>query len=221
MNNTSEVKKKWITFLKQVVIGVVSGFTIGVSVYAATTIGNNISTGGTLAVTGVSTFSRATSTSATSTDYLYVGFDVTEPTGWDFAGGDLAVSGNVFFNGLATTSGAFWVGSGGTANFLNLAGGDLFVQDDGQIGDALTIGGTASSTALVVGGTATSTKLIVGERQAANATTTVVFGDLIAESAPCIKLRATSGEWVYAYPTSSSAMIASGWGLQWTTVSCE
>ncbi|MBI4090914.1 MAG: hypothetical protein HY422_02720 [Candidatus Komeilibacteria bacterium] len=298
--NVSSIKS-WIS-LKQLIIPVIAAFFVAVTVYATTTIGDNISTGGTLAVTGLSTFARATSTSATSTEYLYVGFDITEPTGWDFSGGDLAVSGDAYFNNKATSSAAFWVGSGGTPNWLNLGGGDLFVQDDtqigdslfsthasstqatttdylyvgfditeptgwdfaggdflasgdayfnnkatssvafwvgsggtpnslnltggdlfvqddAQIGDALTVGGTATSTALIVGGTATTTKLIVGERAAANATTTIVLGDLIAESAPCIKLRTTAGEWVYSYPTSSASMVLQG--LVWTADSCE
>lgn len=296
--------KSWIS-VKQLIIPVIAAFFVAATVYATTTIGNNISTGGTLDVTGLSTFSRATSTSATSTAYMYIGFDITEPTGWDFSGGDFLASGDVFFNNKATSSAAMWVGSGGTANWLNLAGGDLFVQDDAQVGDslfsthasstqatstdylyvgfdvteptgwdfsggdlavsgdayfnnkatssvalmvggsssvanwlnlaggdlfvqddaqvgdALIVGGTATSSALVVGGTATTTKLIVGERSAANATTTIVLGDLIAESAPCIKLRTTSGDWVYAYPTSTSAMTSVGFGLVWSTDSCE
>lgn len=213
--------------MKQLVIPVIAAFFVAVTVYATTTIGNNITTQGTLDVTGVSTFSRATSTSATSTAYMYVGYDITEPAGWDFANGDLAVSGDAFFNNKATSSVAFMIGGSSSApKWLNLTGGDLYVQDAAQIDGALTVGGTASSTAFVVGGTATTTKLIVGERQANNATTTIVLGDLIAESAPCIKLRTTSGAWVYAYPTSSASMISvqadgTTFGLNWTTDSCE
>ena len=224
--NDSSSIKSWIS-VKQLVIPVIAAFFVAVTVYATTTIGNNISTDGTLDVTGVSTFSRATSTSATSTAYMYIGFDVTEPTGWDFSGGDLAISGDAYFNNKATSSVALMVGGlTSVPNWLNLAGGDLYVQDDAQIGDALIVGGTASSTALVVGGTATTTKLIVGERQAANATTTIVLGDLVAESAPCIKLRTTSGAWVFAYPTSSASMTSvlpdgTTFGLNWTTDSCE
>ncbi|OGY89865.1 MAG: hypothetical protein A2677_03430 [Candidatus Komeilibacteria bacterium RIFCSPHIGHO2_01_FULL_52_14] len=177
--------QKGIRFGKQVFITIVSGFLVGMlSVYAATTISNNIVTGGTLDVTGVTTLTTMTSTQATS-------------------------------------STSFWIGSGGTATWLNLAGGDLFVQDDLQLGDRLTVGGTASSTALIVGGTATSTNLTIGERAAANATTTLTLGDLVAEAATCIKMRTTAGEWVYAYATSSSAMTAPGWGLRWTATSCE
>ncbi len=172
-------------------------------------------------IDGTLFFNTATGSSATSTAYLYVGFDITEPAGWDFAGGDLLVSGNAFFNSQATSSVSLWIGSGGTANFLNLAGGDLFVQDAVQIGGALTVGGTASSTALVVGGTATSTNLTIGERAAANATTTLTLGDLVAEAATCIKMRTTAGEWVYAYATSASAMTSVTFGLQFTSTSCE
>ena len=157
-------------------------FFVAILVHAATTIGDNITTGGTLTVTDLSTFGSTTSTSATTTAYLWVGPDFTLPASADYVG-------------------------------------DLFVQDDVLIGDALTVDGTASSTALIVGGTATTTKLIVGERQETNATTTIVFGDLASESAPCIKLRTTAGQWVYAYPTSSADMLIQG--LVWTNTSCE
>jgi len=327
--------------VRNAIIIVFGALFVGAVVYGATTIGSNISTGGTLDVTGLSTFANATSTSATSTAYLYVGFDITEPVGWDFSGGDLIVSGDAFFNSKATSSVAFWVGAGGTSDWLDLTGGDLYVQNDAEFdgtfyfnratgtsatstsyfylgaditepagwdfsgGDLLVVGdtylnskatssvslwvgaggtgdnidltggdlyvqndaefdgtfyfnratgtsatttsyfmvgdgapafdyaggdlwvqndfevgGTASSTAMVVHGTATTTKLVIGGSQTANATTTIILGDETAESATCVKIRTTAGDWVYGYATSSSAVI----GLQtllWTGTSCE
>lgn len=140
---------KITVLLRNSFIAIFGTFFVGVAVYAATTIGSNISTGGTLDVTGVSTFSRATSTSATSTAYLYVGFDVTVPPGWDFDGGDLITSGDAFFNSKATSSAAFWVGSGGTSNWLDLAGGDLYVQNDAEFDGTFYFGqatGTSATT---------------------------------------------------------------------------
>ncbi|OGY92152.1 MAG: hypothetical protein A3B31_01975 [Candidatus Komeilibacteria bacterium RIFCSPLOWO2_01_FULL_53_11] len=212
------MNKEAKNFFRNTTIVAISVFFVAILVRATTTIGDNITTEGTLSVTELSTLGRTTSTSATTTDYLWVGSNFTLPAGIDYVA-DLMVFDDAYSNSQATTSASLWVGSGGTATWLNLAGGDLFVQDDAQIGDALTVGGTASSTALIVGGTATTTKLIVGERQATNATTTVVFGDLASESAPCIKLRTTAGQWVYAYPTSSADMLIQG--LVWTNTSCE
>jgi len=123
----------------------ISVFLVAVFVYAATTIGANINTGGTLTVTGLTTLSSATSTSATTTAYLYVGVDITEPSGWNFSGGDLIVSDDAFINSQATTSASLWVGSGGTANKIDLSGGDLYVQDGVEI-DGTLFGDRATTT---------------------------------------------------------------------------
>ena len=183
-------------FLKSLAIGV-GALLLAVSVvYAATTIGTNISTTGTLGSTGLATFTTVTSTSATTTAYLYVGPDITEPTaGWDFSYGDLIVSDDAFFNSQATTSASLWVGSGGTVNNLSMTGGDLYVQDDVEIDDSLwfvhgtttdsmSIGGYASTTGNLFSrggtadfatGTATTTSgLFV--RIGASATTTLGIG---------------------------------------------
>ncbi|MBU1137048.1 hypothetical protein KKD72_01625 [Patescibacteria group bacterium] len=120
-----------------------SVFLVSIVVYGATTIGTNITTTGT-----------ASSTSATTTDYLYVGQDVTEPAGWDFSGGDLIVSGAAYFATKATSSTAFAVGAG-TINYLDMAGGDLYVQGDAEIdGTASTTSALNTQGTLNVGGNA-------------------------------------------------------------------
>ncbi|PIS04795.1 MAG: hypothetical protein COT81_04580 [Candidatus Buchananbacteria bacterium CG10_big_fil_rev_8_21_14_0_10_42_9] len=197
INKTLSILAAFISFL-----------VVGSVLYAATTIGDNINTGGTLDVTGLSTFSRATSTSATTTDYLYVGSDFTAPPGLDYSG-DLFVFDDLVVNSQSTSTVSLWVGSGGTADIINVAGGDLYVQNDGEIDGNLFVGGTSSTTA----------KIVLGAGQTADATSTIILGDEIAESATCIKLRTTAGDWVYAYATSSSATVALG--LTWTTTSCE
>ena len=84
---------------------------------------------------------RTTTTSATSTDYVYVGWDVTLPaSGFNYKG-DLVVSDDAFINHQATTSASLWVGSAGTATTLNMAGGDLYVQDDLEVDDDVAITG--------------------------------------------------------------------------------
>jgi len=119
----------------------ISVFLVSIVAYGATTIGTNIQTAGT-----------ASSTSATTTDYLYVGEDITEPAGIDFTGGDLIVSGAAYFHTKATTTTAFAVGSG-TINTLDMAGGDLYVLDDLEVdGLATSTDGFYSMGVLEIGG---------------------------------------------------------------------
>lgn len=157
--------RPWIVNVVGVFIGV---FFVTIMVYGATTIGDNINTGGNLDVDG-----RTSTTNATTTGYLYVGGDITEPTGWDFGVGDLIVADDVFFNGQATTSASLWIGTGGTASSTNMAGGDLFVQDDVEIEDDIYIkGGTFS---LSTGTPTTTAGLFVGATSG-RGTTTVGVG---------------------------------------------
>jgi hypothetical protein len=88
------------------------------------------------------TFNRSTSTSATTTDYLYIGPDGTEPMGWNFNDGDLFVSDLAYFNNKATTSIAMAIGAG-TINNLNMVNGDLYVQDGTEIDGELFVTGAA------------------------------------------------------------------------------
>ena len=132
---------------QQLLIGFLSAlfsvFLVSIVVYGATTIGTNITTTGT-----------ASSTSATTTDYLYVGHDITEPAGWDFSGGDLIVSGAAYFAAKATSTTAFAVGAG-TIGSLDMADGDLYVQDDVEIGGwASTTSALNTQGTLNVGGNA-------------------------------------------------------------------
>jgi len=122
---------------------IASVFLVVIIVSGATTIGTNITTTGT-----------ASSTSATTTDYLYVGHDITEPAGWDFSGGDLIVSGAAYFAAKATSTTAFAVGAG-TIGSLDMADGDLYVQDDVEIGGwASTTSALNTQGTLNVGGNA-------------------------------------------------------------------
>ncbi|MBU4360409.1 hypothetical protein KKA66_00945, partial [Patescibacteria group bacterium] len=125
----------------------------------------------------LATFTTATSTSATTTEYLYVGHDISEPTGWDFAGGDLAVSGDAYFNNKATTSVAFTIGAP-TANYINFAGGDLIVQGDVEVDGGIWTNSATTTDTLSIGGNATTSgETVLGATAPGNsATTTLTFG---------------------------------------------
>ncbi|OGY45107.1 MAG: hypothetical protein A2729_05470 [Candidatus Buchananbacteria bacterium RIFCSPHIGHO2_01_FULL_39_14] len=92
------------------------------------------------------TLGRATTTRITSTAAISVGSFFTSPAGFDFTE-DLAVSGDIVGNNKVTSTVALWVGSAGTANNINLAGGDLYVQDDAEIDDLLTFSRATSTSA--------------------------------------------------------------------------
>lgn len=121
-------------FFKFLLITVSSVFLVALIVKATTTIGTNISTAGTLSVSG----------NATSSGFLVIG--TTNPTN-NMAAGDLLIGNK------ATSSVALWLGAGGTANNVNLTGGDLYVQNDSEIDGALYLTGVAtlSSTLNVTG----------------------------------------------------------------------
>ncbi len=186
MNKTHSVFSKFSIFLKSAAVITLSTLFIVTVVYAATIIGSDISTGGNLTVTGVTVTGRASSTSATTTSYLYVGYDITEPAGWDFESGDLIVADDAFINGQATTSASLWVGSAGTANNLDLAGGDLYVQGDAEFDGKTYLAAATTTDSLAVGGYASTTgKLVVsgGSLSLATGTATTTRGLFVGPTA--------------------------------------
>ena len=128
--------EKFSYFFESAVVMMIAAFLVTSVVYAATTIGANVNTGGNITVTG-----NASSTNATSTGYLYVGVGITNPAGFDFGQGDLIISDDFFVNSQATTSASLWIGSAGTTNNISMSGGDLYVQDDAEIDDKLYVTG--------------------------------------------------------------------------------
>lgn len=136
---------------------VVSSLVVVGVIYATTTIGTNVTTDGTLSVTG----------NATTSANLVVG-----TTSWAAPTSTLSVVGSAHFFNVATSSSAFWVGTGGTANNVDLAGGDLYVQGSTEIDGSIwtgaaTVTGNATTTGnFVVGSTSwaapTSTLTVVG-----------------------------------------------------------
>lgn len=210
----------WLVNTAVILIAV---FFLAIVVYGATTIGNNINTAGNLVVDG-----NASTTNATTTAYLYVGADVTEPPGWNFSE-DLIVSGDTFLNNQATSSVSFWVGSAGTADSINMTGGDLYVQDDVEIdgsatgtslylSDDLTVAGKASTTgdgfflggtlALSTGTSTSTAGLFVGPT-AGTGTTTIGVGDSTQDG--CIEIT-SSAKWyvVYVNTAGTGLVVAEG-----------
>ena len=137
-------------FESAIVVLLATIFVVSVT-FAATTIGSSITTGGNVTATG-----WASTTNATTTDYVYVGWGVTAPAGFDYKG-DLIVSDDAFINDQATTSKSLWVGSAGTANNLSMSGGDLYVQDDVEIDGDLWLVRATTTDSLYVGGNASTT----------------------------------------------------------------
>lgn len=110
-------RRKISPFIHSAAVVLISALFVVSVVYAATTIGSNITTSGNLTVSG----------NATTTGNFIIG-----ASSWDAPTSTLTVIGNAYLNKKATTSDAFWIGTGGTANNINLAGGDLYVQNDAE-----------------------------------------------------------------------------------------
>ena len=205
-------------FFTNVAIVVFSVLLIAVVGYATTTISSNISTGGTLSVTG----------NATTSANLVVG-----TTDWAAPTSTLSVVGNAIFHARATTSDFLWIGTAGNPLSINYSGGDLYVENDAEIdgllyldratstsatttnylfvgvtfpvnslvdytndlivSDDVIIAGTASTTNLIVNGAATTTgNMVIGTTDWAAPTSTLsVVGNAIFHA------RATTSDFLW------------------------
>ncbi|MFA6254976.1 MAG: hypothetical protein WC675_02980 [Patescibacteria group bacterium] len=191
---------KFSPFFQSAVVVLIASLFVMSVVYAATTIGSDITTAGLLTVTG-----RATTTSATTTNYLMVGDGFTVPNGFDYDA-DLAVSDDVLVGGTVTTTAALWVGTG-VANSLNVAGGDLYVQDDVEIDGDLVVSGSNFDLASA---TATTTPGIFS-RDETTGTSTVSVGDIttgeVKKQVGCLELAGFDGAY---YNCFINGLTASG-----------
>lgn len=208
-------------------------------VYAATTIGDNVSVGGTFTAVG----------NATTSANLVIG-----TTAWAAPTSTLSVIGNAHFFNKVTTSDAMWVGTGGTANNLDLGGGDLFVQNDVQVGgktfmqqasstsatttDYLYVGSDGTEPAgwnfkggdVFVGGDSyfggkatTSGNMNLGSQTlTANATTTLIFGGSASpdKTGVCLKFH-TNGYTVWCQLKSNIGAAETSTPFWCSTTSCE
>ena len=155
-----QLTKNITPFVRSAAIVVISTLLLASVVYAVTTVGSNITTDGNLTVSG----------NATTTGNFIIG-----ASSWDAPTSTLTVVGNAYINRKATTSDAFWIGTGGTANNINLAGGDLYVQNDTEIDGALYVTGSS-----VLTGTSTSTgDFVVGSETLAATTTVKIKADAV------------------------------------------
>lgn len=134
MEKIKNMLAKFSPFLQSAMVVLIASLFVISIVYAATTIGSNISTGGNLEVVG----------NASTTGYLVVG---TSLGSWVPTAGDLFVSGN------ATTTGNFFV-QGGTVD--NSTGSPtstpgIFVRDNATATSTLSVGKTGDGNDPVVG----------------------------------------------------------------------
>ena len=139
---------------------VVSSLVVVGVIYATTTIGTNITTGGTLSVTS----------NATTSANLVVG-----TTSWAAPTSTLTVVGNAHFFTVATTSEGVWIGTAGTAA-VNMSGGDIFVQGDAEFDGAVTLGDATGDTITINGHIANATttgNFVVGSSSWAAPTSTL------------------------------------------------
>jgi len=185
---------------------------LGGFAFATTVISTDILTGGTLGVTGLATFDHATSTSATTTAYLYVGPDGTEPSGWNFTGGDLIVMDDAYIGSQATTSASLWVGSGGTASNINLAGGDLYVQNDAEIDGALYVTGLGTFTGGIDTAGATTDITLQNDQTIANVTSGNITFGTTAMSMATTTATTTGSVWVSAPAGVATSTVIIGGG---------
>ena len=171
-------KKQIISISLSVIVSV---FLVSLAVYAATTIGSNITTGGTLSVTGDASFSTASTTgnfwlgnqTADDDDFLYMDASSTEYLMWDDSANQFVFSNGVsipsatttdslYIGGIASTTGAVYVG------MLSAAGDDylyfdanesleslMWDDDPGKfvISDDLQVTGVGTSTIAIWAGT--------------------------------------------------------------------
>ncbi len=168
---------------------------IAVSVGAATTISTNITTGGTLNVTGLSTLVYASSTGQSLTGNLTVGgrATTTGSSGNIETAGTLTVVGTSNFTGLATLVYASSTGQslsgnltvGGRATTTGSSGnietaGTLTVTGASVLNGAVTLGDAAGDAIIVTGNASTTNSFEVGNDLYVNgmATTTGSSGNL-------------------------------------------
>lgn len=144
-------------------------------VYAATTIGTNVSVDGTLTVTGASTFTGAATFSGGTTNTGLTSFAQASSTLFSVPGtayfggsatstfdssGNLSVAGTLTQTGAATFNGNNTFGNASTDT--NLFTGTLQASTTALFTTGLTSYSTASTSALVVGGPTTLNTLVAG-----------------------------------------------------------
>ncbi len=155
---------------------------------------------GTLSVTGLATFDRVTSTSATSTAYLMVGVTAGSYTLFNHAGGDIYATDDIEVDDDANIAGSLTVGNVTTTDSLSIGG------YASTTGDLIVYGGTIDMTTTTP---TTTTGLFV--RTSGTATSTVSIGDNEGDDVKgCIEMVRSNGTWARAIIDGTTWNIAAG-----------
>lgn len=135
----------------------ISVFLVSIVAYAATTIGTNINTAGTVTMESASTTNDfwLGNVIADDDDSLFFDASSTEWLMWDDDPGEFDLSDDLNIDGGATST-FVWIGSGGTANNIDMSN-DLYVQGDAEIDGSLWVDSATTTDSLAVGGYASST----------------------------------------------------------------
>lgn len=191
-----------------------------VAVKAATTIGTNISTDGTLSVTGTASLTTASTTddfwlgnqTADDDDSLFMDASSSEYVMWDDSPGQFQLSDDLLINGNASSTGYFVVGATQPTN--NMAAGDVLVGGNATTtGDLVVSGGDLNKdgTGLTLGGKATSTAFVVGTETTAATTTIKIKTDGSAAAKSCLEMVNTSDGAIYrVFLNGTAFMIQAG-----------
>ena len=178
-------------------------------------------------------------------DLIYVNAEsnalgVATTTAGSWRGEEFNVNGNSLFYGGVTTTNFLWVGSGGTADYVNLANGDLYVQDGVEIDgglwassatttDSLFIGGYASSTSglftqgsgwfggdltvggnSLFGGNSTTTGDVVVGSDTSTATSTLVIGNSDTTRGGCLIIEDNDQSGNFTYCSTNGGVMTCG-----------
>lgn len=185
---------------------IISVFLVSLTAYGATTIGTNITTGGTLDVTGNTALTQASTTLdfwlgnlvADDDDYLYMDASSSEWIMWDDSPGEFDVSDDLNVGGVVTSTGS-WVGAGGNATNVNMTN-DLFVQDSVEIDGGLWADSATTTDTTSIGSGVSIREINFGtcdiDDVAVTASSTAYTDCLNATGAE-------SGDKVFVTPTSS------------------
>ena len=201
------------TILKSFFLSVLSFFLVAGVLYAATTIGSNITTAGTLAVTSTATFSGLVKTAVDySIDTSAAGvmnIGTTTATTINIGGSQaltkilgnasttmVSLSGALWVGGNATTTSAGAISTGGTLSVSGLTTLAAASSTNVSASGSLWVGGNATTTSAgqitTVGNisVATTTTTMTNEIAAssASATTTLHLGSSSATQGGCIQL---------------------------------
>ena len=187
---------KFAPFFQSAMVVLIASLFVFSIVYAATTIGTNITTEGTLGVTGAY---------ASTTGYVVVGTGLGAQVP---SAGDLFVSDGLTVINNATTSGWLNVGTTDVVSTLGalIAAGDLYTAGNATSSGNLSVGGFASTTGyLKVGGgvfdlatsTGATTTPGIFSRDETTSTSTVSVGDIFdgatKKQVGCLELAAADG----------------------------